>query len=163
MKALILAVAAALALAAPAAAQVRDSAVAAMWVGDLCPGDREVLIATRDGERVRGYCAPIERTQLRITLAAREQVVPFAAIDSIWVRQRGAGRGATSGALVGALLVGGAGLLLGQGLCEGVGDDCLDGSLLLGIGGAAAGGVAGAILGAVGGHATRAWRRIYPW
>lgn len=155
--------AAALAFAAPAAAQQMDSARAEQWLGALCPGEREVQIATKSGERVRGLCGPIESTQLRIGRGAREQVVPFAAVDSVWVRQRGSGPGATTGALIGALGLGGAGLLLGQGLCEGVGDSCVDGSLILGVTGAAVGGTVGALLGAVGGHVTRAWRRIYPW
>lgn len=154
---------AALALAAPAGAQQLDSARAARWLGGVCPGKREVLVATTSGERVRGYCAPIESAQLRIGRGARERVVPFAAVDSVWVRQGGAGAGGTTGALIGALAVGGAGVLLGQGLCEGVGDDCLDGSVLLGVTGAAVGGTVGALLGAAGGHVARTWRRIYPW
>jgi len=151
------------AFASPAAAQMTDSARAATWLGGVCPGKREVLVATTSGERVRGLCAPIESTQLRIERGSREQVVPFAAVDSVWVRQGGAGSGGTTGALIGALAVGGAGLLVGQGLCEGVGDNCLDGSLLLGVTGAAVGGTVGALLGAAGGHVTRTWRRIYPW
>ncbi|HEU4880860.1 MAG TPA: hypothetical protein VFT45_01405 [Longimicrobium sp.] len=154
---------AALALPSSAAAQMTDSARAEQWLGGVCPGKREVLIATTDGERVRGLCAPIETAQLRIERGSREQVVPFAAVDSVWVRQGGAGSGGTTGALIGALAVGGAGVLLGQGLCEGVGDNCLDGSVLLGVTGAAVGGTVGALLGAAGGHVTRTWRRIYPW
>jgi hypothetical protein len=153
---------AALAVSAPAAAQAMDSARAERWLDGVCPGNREMLVATTAGERVRGYCGPIESTQLRLERGGREQVVAFTAVDSVWVRRGGSGAGATRGALIGALAVGGAGLLLGQGLCEGVGDDCLDGLLLLGVSGAAAGGTIGALLGAVGGHATRAWRRIYP-
>jgi hypothetical protein len=162
MKALILALLAALSLAAPAAAQQTDSARAALWLRGVCPGNREVRIATTAGERVRGYCATIESTQMRVRTATRERTVPFTAVDSVWVLQRGAGSRATMGALIGALALGGAGVLLGQGLCEGNDDNCLSGSVLLGVSGAAVGGTAGAILGGVAGHATRAWRRIYP-
>lgn len=161
MKALIFALLATVALAAPAAAQPTDSMNAALWLRGVCPGGREVRIVTVDGARVRGYCDAIERTQLRLSVGPRERTVPFAAVDSLWVRERGAGQGATTGALVGALLVGGAGVLLGQGLCD-TDDPCWGGRALLGVTGAAAGGTAGALLGAVGGHATRAWRRIYP-
>jgi hypothetical protein len=165
MRALLLAaLMTALARPAPASAQpLADSTRAAQWLGGVCPGEREVLVATTDGKRVRGLCGPIESAQLRIGRGTREQMVPFTVVDSVWVRRGGSGSGATKGALIGALAVGGAGLLLGQGLCEGVGDDCLDGSLLLGVSGAAVGGTVGALLGAVGGRATQAWRRIYPW
>lgn len=161
MRARILFILAALALAAPAAAQQADSANVAMWLRGMCPGTRELRIATTGGERVRGYCGAIESGQLRISLGTRERRVPFVDVDTIWVLERGSGRGASTGALAGALLVGGAGVLLSQGLCEG-GGSCTDDVLLLGITGAAAGGAAGALLGAAVGHATRGWRRIYP-
>lgn len=162
MKAALLAVLATLTFAIPAAAQQTDSARAALWLRGVCPGEREVLISTTEGERVRGYCGPIESTQLRLMRSSREQVVPFAAVDSLWVRQRGSGRGATMGALVGALAMGGAGVLLSQGLCE-TEDGCVSETVMLGAGGAATGGTIGALLGAVAGYATRTWRRIYPW
>lgn len=161
MKTLIFAIVAVVAFAAPAAAQQTDSARAALWLRGVCPGNREVQVATTAGERVRGYCGPIESTQLRISLAAREQVVPFAAIDSIWVQKPGSGSGATMGALIGALAAGGAGVFLSQGLCE-TDDRCPNETMLLGMGAAAAGGTAGALLGAVLGHGTRVWKRIYP-
>jgi hypothetical protein len=163
MKALALTIAAALAFAAPASAQMSDSAGAAQWLRGVCPGSREVRIATTAGEQVHGYCDAIERTHLRLSVGSRERTVPLAAVDSVWVRERVAGQGASKGALFGVLLVGGAGVLLGQGFCEGEGDDCIGGSLLLGVGGAAIGGTVGAVLGGIGGHATRTWRRLYPW
>ncbi|HEX6369465.1 MAG TPA: hypothetical protein VF006_11075 [Longimicrobium sp.] len=160
MKTLILALFAALALAAPAAGQQTDSARAALWLRGVCPG-REVQISTTWGERVRGRCAPIESTQLRLTGDAREQVVPFAGIDSLWVRQRGSGSGAGIGALLGALAGGGAALLLSQGLCESE-DGCVNDTLVVGMGAAATLGTVGALLGGAVGHMTRVWRRIYP-
>lgn len=156
VKLLILVLAAVVAVAAPAAAQRADSANAALWLRGICPGTREVRIDTTDGERVRGYCAPVEATQLRVTLGTREQVVPFAEVESIWVLRRGSGRGAATGALIGALVVGGAGVLLSQGLCEFGG--CLNETVMTGL----AGGAAGAILGSVAGRGTQTWRRIYP-
>lgn len=161
MKTRIFAMFAALAFAAPAAAQQTDSARAALWLRGVCPGNREVQVATTEGERVRGYCAPIESTQLRIALAARERVVPFDAIDSIWVRTSGSGPGARTGALIGALAVAGAGLFFVQGLCE-TGNGCVNDTVRVGLGGAAAGGAAGALLGGALGHATQVWKRIYP-
>lgn len=158
----LLAAALAALFAIPTAAQVGDSANAAVWLRGVCPG-REVLIATTSGERVRGYCAPIEDTRLRVRWGADEQTVEFTAVDSIWVRSRGASRGATTGALVGAVLVGGAGVLLGSGLCGLDDGECREDTLLLAMGGAATGGLVGAILGGAAGHATRAWARIYPW
>lgn len=161
MRALVLAFAAMLAFAAPSAAQYADSANAALWLRGLCPGARVVQIATTSGERVHGYCAPIELTQLRVRMGTDERVVPFAEVDSIWVRQRGSGPGATTGALVGALVVGGAGMFLSQGLCE-TGDGCVNDTVMFGMAGAATGGIAGAILGGIVGGATQVWRQIYP-
>ncbi|HEX2211618.1 MAG TPA: hypothetical protein VHG93_28280 [Longimicrobium sp.] len=158
---LLFALAAILVLAVPAAAQRPDSANAALWLRGVCPGTREVRIETMDGDRVRGYCGPIENAQLRVKLGRDEQVVPFRDVESIWVRQRASGEGATVGALIGALAVGGAGAFLASSLCE-FESDCMDGVVLFGLGGAAVGGTAGALLGAVLGSTTRSWRRIYP-
>lgn len=161
MKALILAILASVAFAAPAAAQYGDSATAAMWLRGVCPGNREVLIATRSGERVRGYCGPIELTQLRVTRAERERAVPFTEVETISVRRRGSGAGATTGALIGVLGLGGTGLLMAHSLCGG-GDDCASGYLGLGVGGAAIGGTLGAVLGGITGRVTQGWKQIYP-
>lgn len=161
MRALIFALLAAVAFAAPAAAQYRDSANAATWLRGVCPGNREVLIATKAGDRVRGYCGPIELAQLRVSRADQERTVPFAQVESISVRQRGSGAGATTGALIGALGLGWTGLMLGRGLCEG-GGDCVDGMLLLGVSGAAVGGTLGAVLGGITGRVTQGWKQIYP-
>lgn len=161
MRALIFAVLAAVAFAVPAAAQYRDSANAAMWLRGVCPGNREVLIATTSGERVRGYCGPVELAQLRVTRAERERTVAFREVETISVRQRGSGAGATTGALIGVLGLGGTGLLMAHSLCDG-GDDCATGYLGLGVGGAAIGGTLGAVLGGVTGRVTQGWKQIYP-
>lgn len=161
MRSQILAMAAALAFAAPAAAQRMDSARAETWLGGVCPGNREVQVTTTAGRRIRGYCGPIERTQLRITLAAREQGVPFDSIGGIWVRKRGSASGAATGALMGALALASTAVFFGQGLCE-TEDGCVSDTVKLGLGAAAVGGAAGALLGGVLGHATHVWKRIYP-
>ncbi|HEX5871017.1 MAG TPA: hypothetical protein VFY65_11395, partial [Longimicrobium sp.] len=70
--------------------------------------------------------------------------------------------GASTGALIGALALGGTAMFLSQGLCE-TEDRCVGETVMIGAAGAATGGTIGALLGAVAGHATRTWRRIYPW
>lgn len=144
-----------------AAAQQTDSAGAALWLRGACPG-REVQIATTAGERVRGYCGPIRARELTVSLAARETVVPFTAIDSVWVRGRGTRPGGRIGAVAGALFGGAAGALVVRTFCDGV-ESCPSDTLEAAFLGAAAGGAAGAVLGSAIGSRWIVWVRLYPY
>lgn len=157
MKTLILAITAALVLAGPVAAQDADSVRELLSRRGVCRGAVQIATAA---ERLRGGCRQEDERLVVRTVEGERRDVPYAAVDSVWVRSRGTGSGASVGAVVGVVLVGGAALLLADGFCEGSGD-CGGVQLFGGLGGAALGGSIGAFIGESLGS-RRAWIRLYP-
>ena len=147
--------------AAPAAAQASDSARAALWLHRDCPGGL-VRVTTGAGPRIQGRCGPIEAGRLVVREADVTHYVPFTALEGVWVRRRGTGHGAATGALIGGVAGGVWTGLVASGLCGG-GPGCERDMMLLGLVGGAAGALTGTVLGAATGSRTRVWVRVYPW
>jgi hypothetical protein len=147
------------ALARPAAGQVMTDARLAAAAGALRAESYIRIAAT--GTRVEGHFLRTASDSLALRAEAGERRVALTAIDTLWQRQRGTGRGAMIGAVVGGVGLAALGVFFVNGLCESV-DGCRDdyprvigAGLALGAGG-------GALLGAGVGSLTHRWRRLYP-
>lgn len=160
----IAALAAAVLLAGPLAAQAADTTTPDVpRLRQACAGSM-VQVTTTAGQDVRGRCGPVEDTRLVVQdTAGRVWEVPYASLQSLRVRRSGARRGAAVGALAGGIVAGVWVGLASDLLCNGdggsgCGDDVLLGSLL----GAGVGALGGAGVGAAIGSTTRVWVRVYP-
>jgi hypothetical protein len=110
-----------------------------------------VRVATPELGRIEGRLLSHSQSELSVTGADGPIRVPVAAVDTLWTRGRSGG----TGALVGAILLGGLGALAAtsSGLEENAGST----KSVLGMAGMGA--IAGALLGTVIGHGIPRWHR----
>lgn len=151
--------AAALGWSAPAAAQADTTEV--WWaLAPVCPG-AQVRLSLVSVDSVRGACGRVDSGRLLVRQGRDEREVALAQIDSVWVRTAGCARASRSGALIGALAVGGAFAFVSNGLCEAA-SGCRNGTVLAGGLGALLGYLSGAFFGALLGPGETVWDRRYP-
>ena len=147
------------ALAQPAASQVMTDARLAAAAGALRAESYIRIAAT--GARVEGRFLRVASDSLAVRAAAGERRVPLAAIDTLWHRQRGTGRGALIGAVVGGVGLAALGAFFVNGMCESV-DGCGGDYPRVIAAGFALGAGGGALVGAGVGSLTHRWRRLHP-
>jgi hypothetical protein len=146
-------------LASPLAGQaVADARVAA--AARALRTESSIRIATT-GRRVEGRFLRAESDSLALRTAAGERHIALAAVDTLWERQRGTGRGALIGAAVGGVALAAFGVFIVSALCDS-GDGCgSDYPRVIGVG-LVLGGAGGALVGSGVGALTHRWRRLYP-
>ena len=141
-----------------AAGQDPDSARAAFERNYLCRG-AQVLVSTTLVERYQGRCVLQDARLLIVDGSGVETPIPYAAVDSIWVRGPGTRAWTLTSAWVGGTLGGALGALVIAALCE---VDCTSDYVRFPVIGAAAGAVTFGSVGWVIGRHTRVWIRRYP-
>jgi hypothetical protein len=106
--------------------------------------------------RREGRVLEVSPTEVVLSPEPQPLRVPATSIDTLWVRKHSAVRGG----IIGGLLLGAVGAIVGASIGEGGGDDYNPafGSLILGGGGAVAGGLLGALVGST----IPRWDRQYP-
>jgi hypothetical protein len=121
----------------------------------LKPG-QTVRLHLQTGLRAEGRFTAYQPDSSIVRLAMRDTTLPFAMIDSIWVRKTGA----STGAIVGAVAVGVPSALFWGALCTGLSDgECGQWGAVAGLTMAGAG--VGALLGAAIGSAATHWQLRY--
>jgi hypothetical protein len=122
----------------------------------LKPG-QTVRLHLQTGQRAEGRFTAYQPDSSVVRLAMRDTTLPFAMIDSIWVRKTGA----QTGAIVGAVAVGVPSALFWGALCTGLSDggECGQWGAVAGL--AMAGAGVGALLGAAIGSASSHWQLRY--
>lgn len=122
----------------------------------LKPG-QTVRLHLQTGQRAEGRFTAYQSDSSIVRLAMRDTTLPFAMIDSIWVRKTGA----KTGAIVGAVAVGVPSALVWEAFCNLAGDgECGQWAAVAGLTVASAG--VGALLGAAIGSASSHWQLRYP-
>lgn len=131
----------------------RQAAIQALHLG------RRIRVATPAGE-FQGAFTGADAARLWITRDNAVTAVGLADIDGLWVRSRATKTGALVGALAGAVIGAGYGLFIGEVVCNN--SDCRANTaevvVVLGLGGAGAGGLAGTIIGL----AIPRWHQRFP-
>ena len=121
----------------------------------LKPG-QTVRLHLQTGQRAEGRFTAYQSDSSIVRLAMRDTTMPFAMIDSIWVRKTGA----KTGAIVGAVAVGVPSALFWKAMCNLAGDgECGQWGAVAGLTVASAG--VGALLGAAIGSASSHWLLRY--
>lgn len=122
----------------------------------LKPG-QTVRLHLQTGQRAEGRFTAYQSDSSIVRLATRDTTMPFAMIDSIWVRKTGA----KTGAIVGAVAVGVPSALFWGALCTGLNDggECGQWGAVAGLTVAGAG--VGALLGAAIGSVSSHWQLRY--
>jgi hypothetical protein len=122
----------------------------------LKPG-QTVRLHLQTGQRAEGRFTVYQPDSSIVRLAMRDTTMPFAMVDSIWVRKTGA----RTGAIVGAVVVGVPSALFWGALCTGLNDggECGQWGAVAGLTVAGAG--VGALLGAAIGSASSHWQLRY--
>jgi hypothetical protein len=121
----------------------------------LRPG-QTVRLHSQTGQRAEGRFTVYQSDPPVVQLAMSDTTIPFAMIDSLWVRTTGA----KTGAIVGAVIVGVPSALFWGALCNLAGDgECRQWGTVAGLTVAGAG--VGAVLGAAIGSASSRWQLRY--
>ena len=148
-------------LLAPRAVRAQDSVPSAASV--LQPGvaRRQLVRLTVEQVRVMGRLTGLTATQVALGTDAGVRPIDLSAIDTVWVPQSSAGRGALIGGLVGALALGVLGSVAVSDFCSNQscnGDGALTGAAV----GGAVGFAGGALVGALFGALSPRWKQRFP-
>lgn len=144
----------------PARAQAGETAVIRRELARRCPG-AEVRLALASADTLRGYCGFVEDRRLTVRWMTEARDVPLEQVEALWIRTRGTGTGARTGAILGGLGLATFGFIVGNGLCDDTAGCGSDTAYLAGAGGVL-GALAGAGIGALIGHNVHAWDQRYP-
>jgi len=120
--------------------------------------ERPVLRVSSLHGYTEGTLSVATRANLTLRRGEESRTVPVATIDSVWMRQRSAARGAGAGFAIGALTAG-AFAFTAIGMCEGECEGAIPLAVLFSLG---VGGGAGALIGGLAGSTVHHWERRYP-
>jgi phage terminase large subunit-like protein len=115
-----------------------------------------VRLATPELGRTEGRLLTQGQSEVVITDGSRPIHVPMAAVDTLWTRGRSSG----TGALVGAILLAGVGVVLATSSSTGLEENTGSARSVLAL--STIGAIAGSLIGAVVGHGIPRWQRRYP-